>query len=121
MSFNDILIGIVGPCKSGKSTLSQGLIKHGWNAKMIAQEHSYTPTMWQKLTNPDLLIYLDVDYDNSIKRSDLNWKQSDLDEQKRRLQHAHAGADLYIDTSGLSRDQVLSTVIEFLDKSSPKN
>ncbi len=109
------LIGIVGPCKSGKSTLHSGLSKLGFEAKTIAQEHSFSPQMWKKLTNPDVLIYLDVDYENSIKRSKLNWTPADLEEQRKRLQHAYAGADLYIDTSNLTIPEVLDRAITYLE------
>ena len=53
-------IGVVGPCAAGKTTLIAGLRNHGYTAKHIAQEHSYVPAMWQLLTNPDILIYLDA-------------------------------------------------------------
>lgn len=116
MKSKNELIGIVGPCKSGKSTLYNALLKLGFNVRTIAQEHSFVPYMWKTITNPDFLIYLDVDYKNTIKRSDLNWKPEDLEEQNTRLQHARAGADLYIETSNLSIQEVLNSAITFLNE-----
>ena len=52
-----LLIGIVGPCAAGKSTLVADLAKHGYRTRHIAQEHSHVKDMWQRLTNPDLLIF----------------------------------------------------------------
>ena len=56
------LIGVVGPCGSGKSTLIAGLEKHGYACRHIAQEHSYVPAMWQIITKPDVLIYLHASF-----------------------------------------------------------
>ena len=57
-----LLVGIVGPCGSGKSTLVEGLEKHGYECRHIAQEHSYVPDMWQLITQPDILIYLNASF-----------------------------------------------------------
>ncbi|MBN1486515.1 MAG: hypothetical protein JW981_02660, partial [Anaerolineae bacterium] len=54
------LIGIVGPCSAGKSSLARELRHRGYRVKEIRQEHSAVPSMWQRITNPDILLYLDV-------------------------------------------------------------
>lgn len=108
------LIGVVGPCAAGKTTLIAGLKTLGYNARHIAQEHSYTPAMWQKLSNPDLLIYLDVSYEASMKRRKLDWTQAEYDEQQRRLEHARQHADLYLNTDNLTIDQVLEKALDFI-------
>lgn len=108
------LIGIVGPCAAGKSTLIGGLEARGYNARHIAQEHSYVPDMWQRLTKPDLLIYLDVSYPVSLHRRDMNWTQAEYEIQVHRLEHALRNADLYLDTSDLTISDVLSRVLQFL-------
>ncbi len=61
-----MLIGVVGPCGAGKSSLVAGLKAEGFLVRHIAQEHSYVPDMWKRLSNPDILIYLDVSYENTI-------------------------------------------------------
>jgi GTPase SAR1 family protein len=109
-------IGIVGPCSAGKSTLVQGLKQRGYlNARPISQEHSYVPDMWQRITKPDVLIYLDVSYENAQKRRWLNWTPEEYIEQLRRLQHARQHAHLFVDTNPLSVGEVLVEVIRFLD------
>lgn len=109
-------IGIVGPCSAGKSTLAKGLKQRGYpNVRPIAQEHSYVPHMWQRITNPDVLIYLDVSYENAQKRRCLNWNSDEYAEQLRRLQDARQHAQLYLDTNLLSVEEVLVQVVKFLE------
>jgi deoxyadenosine/deoxycytidine kinase len=109
-----ILIGIVGPCGSGKSTLIAGLEKHGYLCRHIAQEHSYVQYMWQRITNPDILIFLDCSYENSTSRRKLNWRPADHEEQQRRLSHAREHAHLIIDTNLLNPDEVLAHALDYL-------
>jgi cytidylate kinase len=112
----NLKIGIVGPCSAGKSTLVQELKQRGYPyTRPISQEHSYVPYMWQRITNPDVLIYLDVSYENAQKRRWLNWTQDEYIEQLRRLQHARLHAHLYVDTNPLSVEEVLEEVLRFLE------
>ncbi|HSL44207.1 MAG TPA: hypothetical protein VK897_12295 [Anaerolineales bacterium] len=108
------LIGVVGPCGSGKSTLIGGLEKHGYKCRHIAQEHSHVQTMWQKISNPDILIFLDASFPVSTARRQLNWQKKEHDEQLRRLDHARQHAHLLIDTDSLSPEQVLQEVLDYL-------
>lgn len=113
---NDLppLIGIVGPCGAGKSTLAQALDALGYRTRHIAQEHSYVKDMWQRLTNPDVLIFLQASYPVSSQRRNLNWTEADYLEQQRRLAHAREHADLFIETDALDPAQVLAQVLAFL-------
>jgi deoxyadenosine/deoxycytidine kinase len=108
------LIGIVGPCGAGKSTLIEGLEARGFRCRHIAQEHSYVPYMWQRLTNPDLLIYLHASFAECTARRHLNWTEQDYAEQLRRLDHARQHADLVIDTDDQTPQQVLEQAASFL-------
>ena len=110
----DLIIGIVGPCNSGKTTLVNGLKRHGFIARHIAQEHSYAPNMWRRITNPDVLIYLDVTYQISQGRRTLDWTSRQFDDQIQRLTHAHEHANLIIDTDPLAISEVLDMAIRFL-------
>jgi predicted esterase YcpF (UPF0227 family) len=112
---NDIRIGIVGPCAAGKSTLIAGLRLRGYQAKHIAQEHSYVQDMWQRLTNPDVLIYLEVSYPVTIQRRKLNWTKEEYLIQLDRLAHARQHADLVIDTDPLEPGEVIERVIQFIN------
>lgn len=112
MSTNEI--GIVGPCTAGKSTLVSGLSKCGYEAKHIAQDHSFVADMWQKLTNPRVLIYLSVSYSTTLARRNMNWTQNEYAEQLRRLAHAYEHADFILDTDDLTPDEVLQSVVSFL-------
>jgi hypothetical protein len=109
-----LLIGVVGPCASGKSTLIAGLTQLGYRPRHIAQEHSYVKDMWQRLTNPDILVFLDVSFPVTLQRRRLDWTEADWQEQQDRLSHARLNADLYLDTDQLSAQAVLTQVVEFI-------
>jgi deoxyadenosine/deoxycytidine kinase len=111
---SQLLIGVVGPCGSGKSTLIAGLEKLGFRCRHIAQEHSYVQYMWQHITNPDVLIFLQCSFENSTSRRKLNWVPADHEEQLRRLSHAREHADLIIDTNSLNADDVLVRALDYL-------
>lgn len=110
------LVGVVGVCAAGKSTLIDSLKAHGVRTKHIAQEHSYVQDMWKRITKPDLLIFLDASYPVTLARRRLDWQEADWAEQQHRLTHARQHADLYVNTDQLSPAQVLQTVLTFIEK-----
>ncbi len=109
-----MLIGVVGPCASGKTSLIAGLNRMGYRTRHIAQEHSYVKDMWQRLTNPDVLVFLDASYPVTCRRRRLDWTEAEYAEQQRRLGHARQHADLFLDTDGLTVGQVLERVVQFI-------
>jgi len=113
-----LLIGVVGPCGAGKSTLISGLEAEGFACRHIAQEHSYVPDMWKRITNPDVLIFLQASFQTSTRRGELNWIPEDYEEEQRRLSHARQHADLLIETDELTAEQVRLRVLQFLKSTS---
>ena len=114
------LIGVVGPCGAGKSTLIAGLERHGYRCRHIAQEHSYVKHMWQVITKPEILIFLHSSFDICTARRRLNWLPSDYEEQGRRLSHAREHAHLIIDTDSLNIEEVLARALNYLKVNSRK-
>ena len=111
------LVGVVGPCGSGKSTLIAGLEPRGFTCRHIAQEQSYVQAMWQIITKPDILIFLHASFPVSTARRKLNWQEKDYEEQSRRLSHAREHAHIIIDTDDLTPEQVLQKALDFLQGS----
>lgn len=111
------LIAIVGVCAAGKSTLAAGLRSRGYNARGVLQEHSYVQTMWQKITRPDVLIYLDASLENVRRRRNDPGFPADLYEQELiRLRHARAHCHLYINTDDLTPAEVLAAAADGLSR-----
>ncbi len=108
-------IGVVGPCAAGKSTLIAGLQARGYQARHIAQEHSYVRDMWKRITNPDVLIFLDVSNPVSCQRRKMDWSEAEYQVEQARLQHARQAADFYLATDRLQPEEVLASVLEFLE------
>jgi deoxyadenosine/deoxycytidine kinase len=109
-----LVVGVVGPCGAGKSTLIAGLAQHSIQGRQIAQEHSYVQHMWRHMVNPDLLIYLAASFSTCTRRRRLNWLEADYAEQLRRLAHARQHADLVIETDDIPVEAVLEQAVAFL-------
>lgn len=108
-------VGVVGPSAAGKSTLVTALREVGYNARHIAQEHSYVADMWRRISNPDVLIYLHVSYEVSrARRPGVEWGPDRHAAESDRLGHAREHADLTIDTDPLTAAEVRERVFAFL-------
>ncbi len=109
-------VKVVGPCKSGKTTLVTALRARGIAARRwAAQEHSGVPDTWQRFAPARCLVYLDVSVTAMQERSGrVDWTEDILAQQRHRLRHALQHADLIIDTADLSADEVLKRVVAFL-------
>lgn len=111
-----VRIAIVGPCSSGKSTLRHALHAAGYrDVRNPAQEHSGVPDMWQRMSRPDVLIYLDIDYPTTLERrpnNDLGPER--IERQQARLAHARTHADVYIDTVGLTPEEISAQALAAL-------
>ena len=106
-----VLVGICGSCKS---TLAQGLRPLGYGVKECRQEHSEVPHMWQVLSRPDVLIFLDASEQTVHMRGRRFLVDSIVPDQRRRLRHARQHCDLYVLTDDLTAAQVLGQVAAFL-------
>lgn len=105
---------LVGICGSGKTTLAQGLRRLGYEVRECGQEHSEVPYMWQAISRPDVLIYLDASSEVIYQRGERHYVAGYVEEERRRLAHARAHCDFYVMTDDLSPDQVLAKVVAFL-------
>jgi len=106
----DLLIGVVGVCASGKSTLIRLLTDRGYRCRHIAQENSYVQNMWKRLTNPDILIFLEVSYTKTLTRKKLNWTIDEYNLQLQRLGNAYENADIRILTENITPGQLIDLV-----------
>lgn len=88
----------------------------GFHCRHIAQEHSYVQDMWQRLTNPDVLVYLSVSYEKTLHRRNLNWNEREYQVQIDRLKHAREHANVFVDTDLLSPEEVCKSVIHSIEK-----
>ena len=105
------IIGVVGNCVAGKTTLVSGLIEQGFSAVNIAQEHSVAPQLWRR-KNPDFLVCLSCTLETAKSRREIYWGQERLDDQRQRLVNARAHCDLYLPTDGKEIEEVLTIVIQ---------
>jgi deoxyadenosine/deoxycytidine kinase len=108
------LIGIVGPCGAGKTTLAAGLHRNGYRARAIAQEHSFVKDMWQRMTRPNVLVFLQASCSVGAERRQMKWTEAEWEEQQRRLAHAREHADFFLNTDSLGIVEVLKLVLGFL-------
>ena len=109
------VVGLVGPCGAGKSTLAAELRSRGITTREIAQEHSYVQAMWQVIAAPDVLIYLDVSHAEAQRRKGQEVPAAYWKKLVDRLAHARAHADLLLDTDALAPEAVLAQALDFLE------
>ena len=101
---------VVGPDAAGKTTLVARLRAQGYNARCCAQDHSDVPDMWQKVSRPRFLVFLDARLETIARRRATDWRQEWLDSQHTRLSHARAHCQLYLPTDDLTPAEVAERV-----------
>ena len=112
---SNLRVAVVGACASGKSTLVTSLRALGFDARHVAQDHSFVPDMWKRIGRPDILIFLDVNYETiKVRRPKTTFRRADLAEQEGRLAHARENCNLSINTNPLSPEDVLAKAMRFL-------
>jgi guanylate kinase len=105
---------IVGPDAAGKTTLVLQLRQAGFDARSCAQDHSYVPDMWRRLSRPRFLIFLDASLETIARRRTIAWGQERLDALQKRLAHARQHCDLYVDTDEMTPEEVTESVTRAL-------
>ena len=109
------VIKVVGVSASGKSTLVKGLRAAGYDARPVSQEHSNVHDLWKQFDFPKVLIYLDVTLAMQEKRRpDVEWSEAARSIEIERLSHALEHADLRIDTSELTPQNITQLALAFL-------
>ena len=76
------------------------------------------PALWRHL-EPDLLVYLDVEYGTVCRRRRISWGPGRLEAQKAALAPARRAAGLYVPTDGLMVDQVVARILQELERAHP--
>lgn len=103
-------VAVVGPDAAGKSTLVLRLRQAGFDARSCAQDHSYVPDMWRRLSRPRFLVFLDASLETIARRRPIAWGQDRLDALQKRLAHARQHCDLYVNTDELTPEEVTESV-----------
>ncbi|HAI21501.1 MAG TPA: hypothetical protein DCM14_06385 [Clostridiales bacterium UBA8153] len=102
------LVGVVGVCAVGKSTLVQALRSAGYSVIEIPQEHSELPYLWVR-HHPAFLVYLDVSDDVAQQRRKYLTPDR-LAQERQLLAFARENAQLTLDVDGLAPQQILASV-----------
>jgi GTPase SAR1 family protein len=111
---SNVSIVVVGPCASGKTTLVDALKERGYDARVVAQEHSIIRDLWRK-RNPDVVIALDLDLEKVRERRSPTWSSDIYEAQHQRLRDAFEAADLMIDTGTHDIDTALRMTLDLLE------
>lgn len=109
------LIKVVGISAGGKSTLVKRLREAGYSAQPVSQEHSSVPDLWTQFEKPALLFYVDISLEGQrVRRPDVTWSEENWQNEATRLAHAREHADLIINTTGSTPDEVSTIALTFL-------
>lgn len=104
---------VIGPCASGKTSLTNRLRDLGYDAYVCGQEHSEIVNLWKRLA-PDVLIALDIDLETLRRRRSATWSHRIFERQLERLRCGFEHADLVVDAASTDEDDVLRQVVDWL-------
>lgn len=105
---------VVGVCGSGKTELVRRLRHHGYQARVVAQEHSFVRTLWRHQGVPDHVIVLTARPETVAERGRTTVTATILTAQVARLTDAERVATLVVATDDLSPSEVAAFVLERL-------
>jgi deoxyadenosine/deoxycytidine kinase len=109
-------VTVVGVCAAGKTELVARLRARGYDARHCIQEHSQVADMWQRISRPEVLVYLDASLETiRRRRPDDDYDEAYIQEQRRRLAHARQHCQVYISTDALSVEEVFERVVAALE------
>jgi len=103
-------IAVVGVCASGKTTIVDALRQAGYDAYVVAQEHSIIPDLWRR-SRPDHLVVLEADLETIRRRRGPAWPEWLYRTQRDRLADARAHATVTVDTGALTVDDTVRTIL----------
>ncbi len=111
-----VSVVVVGACGTGKSTLVEALQALGYDARVVAQEHSAIANLWAHGGLPDALIVLDASPAVISKRRHNDFPAWLYEQQRERLRSAEEHATLYLHTDTLVPDMVRQQVVAHLQQ-----
>lgn len=114
------VVVVVGPCVSGKTTLVSRLKEEGIQARCVAQEHTIIPELYRHGPS-DMVVYLDVSYEEAARRRPIDWGPERLKKQKSFMESCRRAADMYVHTDGLGVEEVVKQVVGVVRQRGPVN
>lgn len=106
-------IVVIGPCASGKTSLTTRLQHLGYDALACGQEHSEIAELW-KHQQPDVVIGLRIGLQTLRRRRSEGWPEAIYDRQMTRLESGYRNAHLVIDCDAVDQQAVSERVITWL-------
>lgn len=77
------------------------------------------PDMWQRISQPEFLIFLDASFETCTRRKQLDWVLGEYQEQQDRLRHARAHCDVYLATDRMTPPEVVAQALQALGGTPP--
>jgi hypothetical protein len=106
-------IVVIGPCASGKTSLTTRLQRLGYDALACGQEHSEIADLWRH-QQPDVVIGLRIGLDTLRQRRSREWPEGIYGRQLSRLETGYRNADLLIDCDAIDQELVMNQVVAWL-------
>jgi deoxyadenosine/deoxycytidine kinase len=106
-------IVVIGPCASGKTSLTTRLQGLGYDALACGQEHSEISELWRH-RQPDVVVGLRIALDTLRQRRSDAWSEDIYARQMTRLASGYRHADLMIECDAIDQVAVVERVVAWL-------